>query len=132
MGRFWESTCTPPTRAKTAREFYRKSRKGQIKEENPEFSEKQINSILNNEYETLDQHVKDFWELKAADDKQRYNDEKENMWSVGDEVMFYMRVYLLMCGCNECLSNNPDSCESPFKEEMRSRIVQMRLKKKVE
>eukprot|EP00986_Skeletonema_menzelii_P006460 scaffold2453_cov76-Skeletonema_menzelii.AAC.1 len=121
---------TPPTRAKTARELYRNSRRDEMKEENPGKSEKQINSILDNEFKMLDEEYSHFWEVKAIDDKQRYDDEMKELWSVPDEVKFYLRVSQLMCGCNQCLSNNPDSCESPFKDEMRSRIVQMRLKKK--
>ena len=120
-----------PAKAKTAREYYRAANKERAKELNPNMTLKEVNHFLNSEFDGLGESDSYQWEEKARKDEERYERDLRDLQSGEEEgQVFYLMRSNLPGGCRECLSNNPDACVCPHIDQMKRRIVRMKVKQK--
>lgn len=120
-----------PAKAKTAREYYRAANKERAKELNPNMTMKEVNHILNVEFDALGEDASYHWEEKAREDEERYERDIRDLQSSEEEgQVYYLMRSNLPGGCRECLSNNPDACVCPHRDHMKRRIVRMKVKQK--
>lgn len=120
-----------PAKAKTAREYYRAANKERAKELNPNMTMKEVNHILNVEFDALGEDASYQWKEKAREDEERYERDIRDLQSSEEEgQVYYLMRSNLPGGCRECLSNNPDACVCPHRDHMKRRIVRMKVKQK--
>ncbi len=92
---------------------------------------KEVNHFLNSEFDGLGESDSYQWEEKARKDEERYERDLRDLQSGEEEgQVFYLMRSNLPGGCRECLSNNPDACVCPHRDQMKRRIVRMKVKQK--